>query len=219
MSIPHHDPYAPIPYDPAWEREGETPVPGIKVFGPVTREDLTDHDGEQGVEKAMWKLLFRERCRKRGHAFVWRSPMFHTGRCVELYLRYTDDEGGSRVGETLREAFGDLGFMVSRTGRRPVDRDVYRPAECIAWFAPGVLRRGFQVPADLDDAADLLTRLRPGLERRVWPPMSYMAIPNLLSHADGLLDWLDGYDGPDRDRAVGLRAELGRLRREFRREA
>lgn len=213
------DPYAPIPYDPAWEALGQEPVPGIKVFGPVTREDRTPHDGEQGVEKAMWKLLFRERCRKRGHAFLWRSPMYHTGRCVELRLRYTDDEDGARVGALLQETFRELGFMVRATGRRPVDREVYRQAECVAWFAPGILRRGFQEPADLDDAADILSRLRPGLERRIWPPMSYMAIPNLLSHADGLLGWLAAYEGPKLDRAAALHAELAALRRDFRREA
>ena len=127
-----HDPLSPFPYDRDWEAKGQEPVPGLKAFGPVTREDRTPHDGVEGVEKAMWKLLSRERRRKRGWSLLWRSPTFRSGRCVEIRLRFTDNEGGARVRALLKETLEGLGFMVTPLRSMPVDRDFYMAAERIA---------------------------------------------------------------------------------------
>ena len=128
----YHDPFAPFPYDPRWEARGQEPIRGLKAFGPVTREDLTPHDGEKGLEKAMWKLLFRERQRKRGWSLLWRGPGFRTGRCLEIRLRFTDDEGGARVKGILAEALKGLGFMVTPLRPATVDPERFRPAERFA---------------------------------------------------------------------------------------
>ncbi len=128
----YHDPFAPFPYDERWEDKGLGPVLGLKAFGPVTREDLTPHNGEQGIDRALWKLLNRERRRKRGWSLLWRGPESRTGRCAEIHLRFTDDEGGTRVKAILTEAFKGLGFMVTPLRPAPVDREWYRPAERIA---------------------------------------------------------------------------------------
>jgi hypothetical protein len=79
-------------------------------------------------------------------------------------------------------------------------------------------RSGFP-PADLNEAEARLKRLRPALRRRIWPPMSYMLIPSVLGAADRLMVWLEGYEGPQPERAEVLRIELEGLRRGFRREA
>ncbi len=128
----YHDPLAPFPYDPRWEDKGLEPVPGLKAFGPVTREDRTPHNGSQGLEKALWKLLNRERRRRRGWSLLWRGVEFRAGRCVEVRLRFTDDEGGKRVRATLTEALKGLGFMVTQLQPAPVDRVCYRDAERIS---------------------------------------------------------------------------------------
>ncbi len=128
----YHDPYTPFPYDPGWEAKGQAPVPGLKAFGPVTRKDRTPHNGAQGIDKALWKLLYRERKRKRGWSLLWRGPEFRVGRCAEIRLRFTDDEGGARVRAVLTEALKGLGFMVTPLRPAPVDREYYRDAERIA---------------------------------------------------------------------------------------
>lgn len=125
------DPYAPIPYDPAWEQYGALPLPGIEVFGPVTREDTTPHDGEQGMEKAHWKLVFEEKRRPHGWCFLWQAHVGSTARCVRVLYRFYDDEDGMRARDTLEAAYKRLGFMVTRTGRQPVDRELFRKAERI----------------------------------------------------------------------------------------
>ena len=56
----YRDPFASFPYDPRWEDKGREPILGLKAFGPVTREDRTPHNGDQGLDKALWKLLFRK---------------------------------------------------------------------------------------------------------------------------------------------------------------
>jgi len=74
-------------------------------------------------------------------------------------------------------------------------------------------------PADLDEAARRMEQLRPALQRRIWPPMSFMLIPSVLGAADRLLEWLEAYEGEDLERRAHLRDELVTLRRDFRREA
>jgi hypothetical protein len=128
----YHDPFAPFPYDPRWEEKGQEPVPGLNAFGPITREDRTPHRGEEGLDKALWKLLMRERARKRGWALLWRGPMFTTGRCIDVSLRFTDNEGGARVRATLSEALKGLGYMVKPLRAMPVDREFYGEAERIS---------------------------------------------------------------------------------------
>lgn len=128
----YRDPFEPFPYDPRWEEKGRKPILGLKAFGPVTREDLTPHNGEQGIEKALWKLLFRERQQKRGWSLLWRGPEGRTGRCAEIRLRFTDDEGGFRMKPILTESLKGLGFMVTPLRPAPVDHEWYRPAERIA---------------------------------------------------------------------------------------
>jgi hypothetical protein len=73
-------------------------------------------------------------------------------------------------------------------------------------------------PADLDEACARLEQLRPALQRRIWPPMTYMLIPSLLGAADRLLAWLEEYDGEHHAHATQLRDELATLRKDFRRE-
>jgi hypothetical protein len=74
-------------------------------------------------------------------------------------------------------------------------------------------------PADLEEAHALMARLRPALKRRIWPPMTYMAIPSVLGAADGLLAWLPGYRGEREAEAQSMYRELLALRGDFRREA
>jgi len=79
------------------------------------------------------------------------------------------------------------------------------------------VRPGFP-PADLDEAETRLEQLRPALQRRLWPPMTYMLIPSVLGAADRLLVWFEAYTGPEPERTETLATELGALRRDFRRE-
>jgi hypothetical protein len=74
-------------------------------------------------------------------------------------------------------------------------------------------------PTDLDEATARIEVLRPALERRVWPPMTYMLIPSVLGATDRLATWLGAYEGADQDRAARLWRELEALRRGFHREA
>ncbi len=74
-------------------------------------------------------------------------------------------------------------------------------------------------PADLDEAAARIAAMRPALQRRVWPPMTYMLIPSVLDAADRLLAWLETRSDDDAERARTLHTELSTLRRDFRREA
>ena len=80
-----------------------------------------------------WKNVDRACTRIRGRwegsALLWQSIRFVTGRCVKIHLRFTDHEGGTWMRDTLEEAFRHYGFMVSRTGRKAVDRELYRRAE------------------------------------------------------------------------------------------
>jgi len=73
-------------------------------------------------------------------------------------------------------------------------------------------------PADLDEAEKRLEVLRPALQRRIWPPMTYMLIPSVLGSADRLLAWLEGYAGPEPERAETLVTEVAELRRRFKRK-
>jgi hypothetical protein len=91
------------------------------------------------------------------------------------------------------------------------------PTRRIPGWPQGDLRRG--LPADLDEAHAQAARLRPALRRRIWPPMTYMQIPSVLSTADRLLAWLAGQAGPDADTAQALYRELLALRADFRRDA
>lgn len=61
-----------------------------------------------------------------------RGVAYHTGRCIEIRLRFTDDEGGTRMKSILTQSLKDLGFMVTPLRPAPTDRESYRPAERIA---------------------------------------------------------------------------------------
>jgi hypothetical protein len=126
------DPLAPVAWDPAWDGYGEQPLPGLDVFGPITREDLTPHDGERGVDLALHELLRSERRRRGGWSMLWLSQGTRTGRCAGLKVRAFDDEGGRRTLATLEASFDRLGFMVKRRRARPVDPDFYPRKERIA---------------------------------------------------------------------------------------
>ncbi len=62
-------------------------------------------------------------------------------------------------------------------------------------------------------------RLEPGLLQRKWYPMTYMAIPSLLSSADALVAEMDAYEGPDEVAVRELHALLVERRAGFRRDA
>lgn len=127
------DPLAPVAWQPAWDAYGEQPLPGLDVFGPVTREDLTPHDGEQGLEKALYQLLSSERRRKRGWCMLWIDDHTRAGRCAGVRFRAYDDEGGRRTIDTLEASFRRLGFMIRRRlAPLPVDRERFSRRERIA---------------------------------------------------------------------------------------
>jgi hypothetical protein len=115
------DPLAPVPWDPAWDSWADQPLPGLAVFGPVTRADRTPHDGERGIEQALHELLWSERRRRAGWSMLWIEDRGRTGRCAAIQLRAWDDEGGQRALATLEAALGRLGFRVSRLRPTPVD--------------------------------------------------------------------------------------------------
>lgn len=65
----------------------------------------------------------------------------------------------------------------------------------------------------LDDAQ----RLESHLQRRIWPPMTYMAIPSLLKRTDRILTALTAWSVPDAQ-VIATVVRLATLRHEFRRE-
>jgi|GEM_PF-3806754 len=127
------DPLLPVAWELAWDEYGEQPLPGLDVFGPITREDLTPHDGEAGLEIALYQLLSSERRRREGWCMLWTHVYSRTPRCVGLRFRAFDDEGGVRTLATLDASFKRLGFTVKHGVRRlPVDRERYTRRERIA---------------------------------------------------------------------------------------
>lgn len=127
------DPLAPVAWDPAWDAYGDQPLPGIDVFGPVTPEHRTPHDGERGLELALYQLLGSERRRRKGWCMLWIDDYARTGRCAGVRFRAWDDEGGVRTIDTLEASFKRLGFMVHRRLRpQPVNRERFGRKERIA---------------------------------------------------------------------------------------
>ena len=126
------DPLAPVAWDSSWDAYGDAPLPGLDAFGPITREDLTPHDGERGIELALYQLLGSERRRRSGWSMLWINDYARTGRCAGIQFRAFDDEGGKRTVATLEASFKRLGFMVKRFRPKPVDPETYRRTERIA---------------------------------------------------------------------------------------
>jgi hypothetical protein len=76
-----------------------------------------------------------------------------------------------------------------------------------------------RLPAEPLDALEAqVDKLEPLLRQRLWYPMTYMMIPSILSSADRLLLELEGYTGPEPERAKKLHARLLALRTGFRRD-
>ncbi len=115
------DPLAPVAWDPSWDGYGEQPLPGLDALGPITREDLTPHDGERDIELALYQLLGSGRRRRAGWCMLWIKDYARTGRCAGIQFRAFDDEDGKRTIGTLEASFRHLGFMVKRFRPMPVD--------------------------------------------------------------------------------------------------
>jgi len=73
--------------------------------------------------------------------------------------------------------------------------------------------------ASIENIEHRVARIRPYLEKRDWPPMTYMLIPSLLSDADSLIAELEAYRGAHAPRVAELLAQLKLLRKDFRRES
>ena len=71
----------------------------------------------------------------------------------------------------------------------------------------------------LEELQQLVNRLEPDLRRTIWPPMSYMLIPGLLSTADRVIEALRDPEWAGNPKAEKLLKRIIGLRADFRRDA
>jgi hypothetical protein len=72
---------------------------------------------------------------------------------------------------------------------------------------------------DLNDLRQRVDNLEPKLLQRIWPPMTYMLIPNVLKAADEIITELQSPSMKNDPEAVIILARITDLRANFKRDA